>query len=213
MYETHIDTRYIYDDEEYEVEHSSVLTDEEKDYFSNAVCMKFDRDKYKETVGKLAMSEIEDFFKDYEEHIKIKLVRGTERVDSPREYNFHTDCLIFDVEIEQEELDRIASVVESDEQFWEWARENYQSRDGFISFMPYWKDDYLKEIVGGPDVDRALSMYLTYIYRRNYGFDNYEPEFGYNYNILDQLRSNHGLSDFLNDDRANDILAKAHEGG
>ena len=82
---------------------------------------------------------------------------------SPTEYNFMTDCIQFDLEFDDSLINKIRQTV--DDKFFEWAREKYKSRDGFISFMPYGKTDfmdalYLKE--DSIELIRAVSMYLTY---------------------------------------------------
>ena len=118
----------------------------------------------------------DDFLKQYDEATKEKLddllvytdFCGAEisniKRDSPREYNFGDDELVFTIDLSDNIIDNIKRSV--DEGFFKWAEENYHSYDGFISFMPYEKDKYFEALDGNgyrkADRDRAIAMYIGY---------------------------------------------------
>ena len=134
---------------------------------------------------------------------------GNGKIVSPTDYNYRTDTLYFDVDIEQCELDKILPCVIDDVRFWEWSYENYRSRSGFWSSMPYLKENYIKAIQG-KDIERAVSMYLTYIYDDRNNFK--EPEFGHKYDLYENISECHGLAEFINDDKFSEIFIKAYDG-
>ena len=202
MYESVLDPRYMFDSDEDEINKSEALTDEEKEYFFDKAYSSFNNDRYKETVAGYAMKALRDFFDDIENEIKITLCDGG-TINSPREYNFRSDEFDFTVEVEQAELDKILPAVQNNEKFWKYA-ERYKSHDGFISFMPCYKDEYIKAIKG-KDIVRALAMYLGFLYKEN-SIPVYNP---YNEYIYESISGNHSLTEFIDDEDALDIWDKA----
>lgn len=100
---------------------------------------------------------------------------GTEITDvselkSPREYNFTTDWFNFSLELDDGITEKIKAKVDKDDEFWKWAKERYHSYDGFISFMPYEYDEYMKALDNPTDYkgrqiadfQRAIAMYINY---------------------------------------------------
>ena len=116
----------------------------------------------------------DDFLKQYDEVTKEKLDNllvytdfcGAEinniKRDKPREYNFGDDELIFTIDLPDNIIDIIKQNV--DDEFFQWANKIYHSYDGFISFMPYRREDYFEALDGNgykeADRDRAIAMYI-----------------------------------------------------
>jgi len=206
MYESIIDPRYIFEDDESKVKFSSVLTQEEKDYFEHKCFMEWDSEAYDGLVAGYALNIIKGYFENISDTIKITLCeKGT--IDSPPYYNYRTDELDFEVDIEQEELNKILSNVMNNHQFFKWAN-RFKSRPGFISWMPYCEDEFI-EAIKGKDIERALSMYLTFLYDKQNNFE--EHEFGHTYDLYERISCNHGMTEFIKDERAIGIYSKAYD--
>jgi hypothetical protein len=67
--------------------------------------------------------------------------------DSPKEYNFVTDCTIFDLYISDYALDKLYTYcIKDDDAFSKFLKDHYSSYDGFISFLNndynQWKEDW-----------------------------------------------------------------------
>lgn len=121
----------------------------------------------------------EDFLKDYDEAAKEAIENlldetefaGTKLFDvkreQPREYNFRDDWLVFKMNVRDDIVEWIKLNV--NDSFFEWAYDNYHSYDGFISYMPYQREDYFEalEYVGNEYSWRhtqaqAIGMYIGY---------------------------------------------------
>jgi len=204
MYQTHLSPGNMFDSEVSEILASEFLSDAEKEHFCDQYYDNFNTAAYEKVAAKYAMEALDDFIGGIAEHIKLRLLPEAEII-SPREYNFYTDELYFTVEAEQTELDKILPAVCDDEWFWQWAKK-YTSYDGFLSFMPCYKDDFA-EAINGEDISRALALYLTYLHESANDFK--EPEFGYNYYIYENISDNHGVTEFIDDAEARNIAYKA----
>ena len=205
MYRSILDPDFIFESEENEVYNSENLTEDEKDYFSTAANHHFNTSAYKALVAKQGGYKLEEFFKSIQDVVKVKLV-GTPTIWSPEFYNFRSDELDFEIEITQDEIDKILPAVKDDDLFWKFIEEAWCSRSGFASSMPYTKVKFEKAISGG-DIERALAMYLTYLDAKNNDF--IRPEFGYDYEIYDYISSNSGLLEFIDDEKACEIAYRA----
>jgi len=199
MYETILDPRHIFDYDDDEIVKSEAITKDEKDYFFDKAYMNFNTKEYNKIVLKYAMDQLQDIINELNDTIKIKLCEGGS-IFSPRFYNFSNDQLDFTVDIADHELEKILPTIIDDDKFWEWA-EQYKSYDGFISFMPYYKEEFI-EAISGKDITRALAMYLTYI-NDNSGYIHDK------YYIYENITSNYGLTDFIDDKKALEIYDKA----
>ena len=166
MYDTNISPCSRFDDLDYEIERSS-LNETEKEYIVENSWRYFDSQGYGQCVGEIALKYIKEFFGDISDKVSVA-VSDEFGVDSPREYNFRTDELDFSIEMEESEIEKIKSAVKGNEKFFAWA-ERYKSRDGFISFMPYEREEYITALEGR-DRERAVSMYFTYLLEREYGY-------------------------------------------
>lgn len=76
----------------------------------------------------------------------IKRLTFTGEWSSPREYNFTTDSIYFDIEVDENEMMQALEGLRNDTAFAEFLREHYASRSGFISFTPDNYDDLVKQI-------------------------------------------------------------------
>lgn len=89
---------------------------------------------------------------------KCKAKNG--KLSSPRFYNYENDSIEFDLIVPDETIDLIRSIEYSDE-FFKWAKENYGSYDGFISFFPYSKEKFENALkTDGLDLSRAVAMVI-----------------------------------------------------
>lgn len=83
---------------------------------------------------------------------------------SPREYNFSTDCLDFDMTINYRELVKAVKGLKDDQEFKTYLHDHFTSYDGFISFTPNNYDDILSEILTkGNEFDQSISAITTYL--------------------------------------------------
>lgn len=78
---------------------------------------------------------------------------------SPREYNFSTDWIEFELEMEDDYVETIKRNVRNDEDsFFRFTKKEFGSYDGFISFFPYEKEDFYES----EDTDYIVSMWIMY---------------------------------------------------
>ena len=206
-YQTTLSPDFIFESEwdEWERAHKNGrVTDEELEQLKEAAWMGFDIKKYIDALGAHALHHIGEFLKDVSGFVKVKLASKDYSTYSPKEYNFRTDGMEYYIEVEQSEIDRLARELMENWEFIEWIYDTYKSRPGFMSFMPYWKDEF-KEAIGGKDIESALSMYLMWLLRTEFlvGGD-YNP---YQENFEEDFRSNHYEGEFI-DDRTYDAITE-----
>lgn len=105
----------------------------------------------------------------------LHLERGAVEVWSPREYNFATDCIYVDVEVPDEDIDRIVHLMLADyNRLQEVIHDRHTSHSGFISFMNNDIDDWLK-IFTEDTRDEDFGLYLGYaLYYLWRGADDFE---------------------------------------
>lgn len=78
---------------------------------------------------------------------------------SPREYNFTTDWIEFELEMSDDYVETIKANVRNDEElFFRFAKERFGSYDGFISFYPYKKEEFYES----EDTSFIVSMWIMY---------------------------------------------------
>lgn len=86
-----------------------------------------------------------------------ELIMGT--LKHPRYYNFTTDYIEFELEICDDYIANIkAAVRDNEKDFFEFAKKEFGSHPGFISFYPYEKEDFYES----EDTDYILSMWIMY---------------------------------------------------
>ena len=90
-----------------------------------------------------------------EDNDAIKSIEFTE-MTSPREYNFTTDKLVCDVEIDLDKLRKYCYETNRT-QFDNYLKENYSSYDGFISFIPNNVKEFEQE---KDDTDVMIDFYI-----------------------------------------------------
>lgn len=95
---------------------------------------------------------------------------------SPREYNFTTDRIDFDMDFDDELIDVVRSKVNDD--FFKYAKK-FDSYDGFISFYPVGKDKFY-EALEGKRKDKlalAISMYILWQFEKENDLDKYREDY------------------------------------
>lgn len=111
------------------------------------------------------------------------------KLNSPRYYNYVNDSIEFDLEIEKPEL-----LVElwnefeawDREEFYKFARENFGSHSGFISFFPYEPYKSMEAFLfaepnGKYDYNRAVAMLLMFEFEKSKcALDSYQCDFEVN---------------------------------
>ena len=157
----------------------------------------FDIDRYKNTIGGCAVEVLAEFFDDISTYVKVKLHYGF-MFHPPKYYNYETDSISFQVEIEENEIEKIRRVVENDNNFFDWIYKNYRTRDGFNSYMPYEKEDFIKALKGEWEefedkksgLPKAISMYIMYVANNS---ENIEID--YYQQALEEAVEEHGRYD------------------
>ena len=109
----------------------------------------------------------------------------------PQFYNYENDSIEFDLIVPDETVEQIRSA-EYDEEFFSWAKENFGSRSGFISFMPYTKEKFDRAIMRNDlDLSRAVSMLIMKTIEDNTEESEIEEwQEDYQWDVIDEL-SNH----------------------
>jgi len=191
---------------DYEVDESKGLSNEEKEYYSDH-CTDFDFDRYMNDLARMGIKYIWSFFDDIKHIVKVKLNEDYIKVYSPRYYNFETDYMYFEIDIEESEIEKIKNnVLEISDEFFTWA-EKYKSRDGFISYMPHYKDEWIKAI-DGKDIERAIAMYFTYILESNEDMWVDDWMTIYQENFVEYVFGNSSIEEYMEDERCLQILDK-----
>jgi len=182
------------------------LSEAEIEYVDKASNDFFNLGKYKEVISSYAMEAIGDFFHDISGIVDIKLCKECE-IYSPKHYNYDTDELSFDIEIEDSEISIITNAADADENFFIWAKSRYKPYDGFISFMPYSRTEFAKAIKG-KDIERAVAMYLVYILDRDFikHGDCVEYPNEYQYKMEERFALNHEIGEFIDDTKFHEII-------
>jgi hypothetical protein len=205
LYHSSLSSENLFGWVEDEVQCSDVLSEAEKDYFFDNVCIGFDTEKYKKIIAEYAAAEIEDFFNDISDIVKIRRC-GDTSINSPAYYNYRTDWLFFDAEIDEDEIQWIHDMVLSDADFFTWA-DRYKSCSGFTSSMPHTKSEYLRAI-NGKDIDRAVAMFLTYIGEKNGFLTDRNRINNYQANLEEKISVNNSYDDFITDAKCLEILER-----
>jgi len=125
LYHSRLSPEYLFGQVEQELKTSEVITKEEKDYFFDKISFNFNTEEYKQLIAMYAAAEIDDYFNDIRGLLKIRRC-GEVSIDSPNYYNYRTDWLIFSVEIDGSEIQKIRKAVTGDTDFFVWA-DRYKS--------------------------------------------------------------------------------------
>ena len=206
MYESLLSPSNIFDDWLPSSGITESMTEEEINYCDNALWYHFNSDAYKKLVANYAMAFVVDFFQKIESFASVTLCDGA-KIYSPKEYNFHSDTLDFEIEISESEIQKIKITTKDNQDFFAWLNNTYRSYSGFICFMPNSKESFAEDI-GGSDIERGLAAYFTFLLRKHLGCSG-EEEFGAEYSLYEKISSNHGIEEFIEDERFHDIIGKA----
>ena len=96
------------------------------------------------------------------------------KLKHPRQYNFYTDWIDFDLEICDDYIRNIKSAVrDNEDDFFRFAKKNFGSYDGFISFYPYAKEDFYES----EKTEYILSMWIMYRMSQENDIENYRREY------------------------------------
>jgi hypothetical protein len=84
----------------------------------------------------------------------------------PREYNFKTDVLDFDLEVDKRALGKVVAELFGNVEFNTWLHDNFASRSGFWSYTPDNYPDLAVSIVHhGDDQDQAMGALVQWLCR------------------------------------------------
>ena len=135
------------------------FTDDGFEHYSDEMCSRW----VEEMKGELAM--LADNFVEIGEFKKM---------NSPREYNFRTDRLVFDVEFDETKLEAYCFDTHRDE-FDEYLNSHWADRDGFISFIPStvlrFEFEYENDCCSYVHHDDLLDVMLEFYFLQNINFD------------------------------------------
>lgn len=207
MYESLLSPSNIFDDWLPSSGITESMTKEEIDYCEDASWYHFDSDAYKKLVAKYAMEFVTDFFQKIKDIVAVTLCKNAQ-IYSPKEYNIRSDTLDFEIEIDENEIRKIKALTEDDQGFFAWLKNTYRSYPGFYCFMPNGKESFAEDIAGS-DMERGLAAYFTFLLRKHLGCSG-EDEFGAEYILYERISSNHGIEEFIEDERFHEIIGRAH---
>ena len=206
MYESLLSPSNIFDDWLPSSGITASMTEDDIDYCENAVWHHFNSDAYKKLVAEYAMAFVVDFFQKIKDLVSVTLCEGAQ-IHSPKEYNLRSDTLDFEIEIDENEIQKIKITTMDNQDFFTWLKNTYRSYSGFICFMPNNKESFTEDI-GGSDMERGLAAYFTFLLRNYLGCSG-EEEFGAEYLLYEKISSNHGIEEFIEDKQFHEIIEKA----
>ena len=119
-------------------------------------------DDFLKQVLSYAPETIQAAFDDYE--IPIHIIPDSCKWDRPQYYNYRDDCIEFDMTIDTDWIESQFGKLSNDPEFKQFIKDEYSSRDGFISFMPNTIYEY-EEILEskGDDYWKIISAIVTYM--------------------------------------------------
>lgn len=97
---------------------------------------------------------------------------------SPRFYNYTTDWLEFDLELEENDIESIPKEVNDD--FFKFAKKSFGSHPGFVSMCPTEKEKFFEAMEGKGGYyarERAISMYIVWKFSLNNDLDDYNRDY------------------------------------
>ena len=129
----------------------------------------FQFDKYKDWVFKKASEYIEDVVLPEAKNTPFGIINITPKsIWSPREYNYDTDRLMFDLEVEDDIEDKIVHYLTWEctdlDSFKEYLRINFTSVSGFVSFIPNNITTFLQDLHTD---DRCICVFLQWYLHSN----------------------------------------------
>lgn len=116
--------------------------------------------EYEIAVCKRCVEDIMDLMEDNDAITDMQF----KELNGPREYNFTTDKLVCELEVDMDKINKWCYETEK-EKFEEYLKENYTSYDGFISFVP----NNVREFKEKEDTDVMIDFYiLSHLYEPSY---------------------------------------------
>lgn len=89
-------------------------------------------------------------------------------LNSPRWYNYENDSIEFDLIVPDETIKHVRNAEYNDE-FFKWAKQNYGSYSGFISFFPYEREQFEMALkTSDLDFSRAFAMVIMKAFEQNF---------------------------------------------
>ena len=174
-----------------DVEDGTIFANED-DYFD-----KWDFKKFSNRVLEEFKLREDDFTKIFKEKFnsieKIKI----ESINHPREYNFKTDTLNFDIVVSDMEKFKheVLSDLKAVENVDQVLYNKFKSYSGFSSFMPQSFDEVKKDIEG-EDVERGFGAALTVVLEDNYMFEEFDD---IKNDVIESIQGNSSWGDYLSD--------------
>lgn len=169
----------------------------------------FDGEAYNAAVGKMAAEKAESIAADYLNGKNgIKSVTSNGEIISPKDYNFETDELSIDIEMEEDFME----VLQSNFKKWEeengevkkWVKDHYTSYDGFWSAIPNNLSKIASDIAEGIDLDRLIGVYAClclvdagYFKEDKWNKSEYEQN---NISLIEEVEYNLCWDDFITAD-------------
>jgi len=88
---------------------------------------------------------------------------------SPREYNFSTDVIEFELTVNKGVFQDIQKQLENDKDFTQYLKDNYTSYDGFISSTPNNPEEIFQALndITHPEHDQAFGACISYLLYKN----------------------------------------------
>lgn len=101
---------------------------------------------------------------------------------SPKEYNFSTDVIDYEVTIAKGEMMKVVKGLKGNKEFQDFLYERYSTRDGFISFTPNNYDALLYQLeTEGDEYVQAISALMNFLAYDKSEYGLYESIEGYIY--------------------------------
>lgn len=132
------------------------------DDYDYAVYADYDFKELMQSIVKAYQDNQDQITEDLQSKVNfIKSIKFLDKFTSPREYNFDTDRLFFDVVIDDDKFKQTLKNLKTDDGFNQFLKDNYRSRSGFISFMPDTYQDVIKAL--DDDIERAVTTVINYL--------------------------------------------------
>jgi hypothetical protein len=183
MYETNLDPRYLLEAQLEELDQD--MAEEFWNLFSNKA--------YTEHIFSLAKEFLEEKLISQFKALPFPITKvKAQEINSPREYNFATDELYFDLIVPnsfETFIRRWIKANEDNEEFTKFLSESYTSCDGFMSFTPNTPDELLTKYAIDPE--RCLSAVISFLVRNDIEDNNND--------FLEKVNGNTFYTQFIED--------------
>jgi len=95
---------------------------------------------------------------------------------SPKYYNYETDAIDFDIDFNDDIIQTIKE--KADDRFFEYARREFGSYSGFISFAPVNPDEFMEAIENRRNkLEYAVAMFISYQIQNALDVSEYDREY------------------------------------